>query len=74
MADIKTRDVVKGTIKKIDKAAIAADRMRAAYVQTKEKAEHTSMCFPDLQFGLLVLWRRLRNHLSAGFLSNFHSL
>ena len=41
MADIKTRDVVKGTIKKIDKAAIAADRMRSAYVQTKEKAEHT---------------------------------
>lgn len=34
MADIKTRDVVKGTIKKIDKAAIAADRMRSAYVQT----------------------------------------
>lgn len=42
MADIKTRDVVKGTIKKIDKAAIAADRMRSAYVQTKEKAEHTT--------------------------------
>ena len=42
MADIKTRDVVKGTIKKIDKAAIAADRMRSAYVQTKEKAEHAT--------------------------------
>lgn len=42
MSDIKTRDVVKGTIKKIDKAAIAADRMRSAYVQTKEKAEHTT--------------------------------
>ena len=42
MADIKTRDVVKGTIKKIDKAAIAASRMRSAYVQTKEKAEHTT--------------------------------
>ena len=42
MADIKTRDVVKGTIKKIDKAAIAADRMRSAYVQAKEKAEHTT--------------------------------
>ena len=42
MADIKTRDVVKGTIKKIDKAAIAADRMRSAYVHTKEKAEHTT--------------------------------
>ena len=39
MADIKTRDVVKGTIKKIDKAAIAADRMRSAYVLTKEKAD-----------------------------------
>ncbi len=38
MAKIKTRDVVKGTIKKIDKAAIAADRMSSAYVQTKEKA------------------------------------
>ena len=37
MADIKTRDVVKGTIKKIDKAAIAADRMRSAYVQAKER-------------------------------------
>ena len=42
MPKIKTRDVVKGTIKKIDKAAIAADRMRSAYVQTKEKAEHTT--------------------------------
>ena len=42
MADIKTRDVVKGTIKKIDKAAIAAGRMRSAYVQTKEKAEHAT--------------------------------
>lgn len=42
MADIKTRDAVKGTIKQIDKAAIAADRMRVAYVQTKEKAEHST--------------------------------
>lgn len=42
MADIKTRDAVKGTIKQIDKAAIAADRMRSAYVQTKEKAEHST--------------------------------
>ena len=42
MADIKTRDVVKGTIKTLDKASIAADRMRSAYVQTKEKAEHAT--------------------------------
>lgn len=42
MADIKTRDMVKGTIKTIDKAAVAADRMRSAYIQTKEKAEHST--------------------------------
>lgn len=42
MADIKTRDAVKGTIKQIDKAAIATDRMRSAYIQTKEKAEHST--------------------------------
>ena len=39
MADIKTRDVVKGTIKTIDKAAIASERMKAAYAKTKDKAE-----------------------------------
>ena len=32
MADIKTRDAVKGTIKTIDKAAIASERMKSAYV------------------------------------------
>ena len=40
MADIKTRDVVKGTIKTIDKAAVAGERMKDAYVRTKDKAEH----------------------------------
>ena len=39
MADIKTRDAVKGTIKTIDKAAVASERMKAAYAKTKEKAE-----------------------------------
>lgn len=39
MADIKTRDAVKGTIKIIDKAAIASERMKSAYVGIKEKAE-----------------------------------
>ena len=33
MADIKTRDAVKGTIKTIDKAAIASERMKSAYVE-----------------------------------------
>ena len=40
MPDIKTRDVVKGTAKAIDKSAIAAERMKDAYVRTKDKAEH----------------------------------
>ena len=39
MADIKTRDAVKGTIKTIDKAAIASERMKSAYVEIKERAE-----------------------------------
>ena len=39
MADIKTRDAVKGTIKTIDKAAIATERMKSAYAKTKDKAE-----------------------------------
>ena len=39
MPDIKTRDVVKGTVKVIDKSAVAAERMKDAYVRTKDKAE-----------------------------------
>ena len=39
MADIKTRDAIKGTIKTIDKAAIASERMKSAYAKTKDKAE-----------------------------------
>jgi len=39
MADIKTRDIVKGTIKTIDKAAVASERMKNAYAKTKDKAE-----------------------------------
>ena len=40
MPDIKTRDVVKGTMKVIDKSAVAAERIKDAYVRTKDKAEH----------------------------------
>ena len=39
MADIKTRDAVKGTIKTIDKAAVASERMKSAYSKIKDKAE-----------------------------------
>lgn len=33
MTDIKTRDAVKGTIKTIDKAAVAGQRMKQAYME-----------------------------------------
>ncbi len=39
MADIKTRDAVKGTIKTIDKAAVASERMKSVYSKIKDKAE-----------------------------------
>ena len=40
MPDTKTRDAVKGTVKVIDKSAVAAERMKDAYIRTKDKAEH----------------------------------
>ena len=39
MADIKTRDAVKGRIKTIDKAAVASERMKSTYAGIKEKTE-----------------------------------
>lgn len=42
MADIKTRDLAKDTIKTIDKAAVAGERMKRAYISTKERAEHST--------------------------------
>lgn len=41
MADIKTRETVKVTIKTLDKAAIAGQKMKQAYIATKDKAEHS---------------------------------
>ena len=37
VADIKTRDTVKGTIKTLNKAAIAGQKMKQAYIATKAK-------------------------------------
>ena len=42
MPDIKVKDVTKGTVKAIDKSATAAQRMKNAYIRTKEKAEHSA--------------------------------
>lgn len=39
MSKIKTREVVKGTVKTLDKSAITAERMKDAFIRTKEKAE-----------------------------------
>lgn len=38
---IKTKDNAKGTIRTIDKAAVATQRMKQAYIATKEKAERS---------------------------------
>ncbi len=37
---IKTRSVADKTIKAIDKAAVASERMKEAYIRTKDKGEH----------------------------------
>lgn len=41
MPDIKTGDVVKGTIKAVDETAVAGERVKDAYVRMKEKCEHS---------------------------------
>lgn len=40
MPNIKTRSVADKTIKAIDKAAVASERMKEAYIRTKDKGEH----------------------------------
>ena len=39
--DIKTKEVLQGTIKTVDRTAMAGQRMKDAYIQTKHKAEHS---------------------------------
>ena len=41
MPDIKTKDVVLGTIKTVDRNALAGQRMKNAYVSAKNRAEHS---------------------------------
>lgn len=42
MPNIKVKDVAKGTVKAIDKSATAAQRMKNAFIRTKEKAEQSA--------------------------------
>ena len=41
MPDIKTKDVVLGTIKTVDRSALAGQRMKDAYVRARNKAEQS---------------------------------
>lgn len=41
MPDIKTKDVVLGTIKTVDRSALAGQRMKDAYVHARSKAEQS---------------------------------
>lgn len=65
MADIKTRDMVKGTIKTIDNAAVAVDCMRVAFVQTKEKAGEDSGTGMTMQTVVQEINTELQNKKSA---------
>ena len=42
MADLKTRRAVKGTVKTIDRAAVAAEHLKSAAVRTKDAAERSA--------------------------------
>lgn len=42
MPDIKTKDTDKKSIRTLDKAKAASARMKQAYIQTKDKAEHST--------------------------------
>ena len=42
MADLKTRKAVEGTVKTIDRAAVAAERLKSAAVRTKDAAERSA--------------------------------
>ena len=39
--DIKTKDVLQGTIKTVDRTAMTGQRLKEAYIQTKHNAEHS---------------------------------
>jgi len=41
MPEIKTKDVVGGTVKTVDQTALAGQRMKKAYIKTRKAAEHS---------------------------------
>ena len=51
MADIKTREVMKGTIKTFDRAEAAAHRIKEGSIRTKESAEEAYQAKEDSPSG-----------------------
>ena len=56
MPDIKLRTAAEKTVKTIDKSAIAAQRMKNAYVQAKEKAEQSAPADQESPEGYAAGW------------------
>lgn len=50
MPDIKTRDIAKGTIKTIDKSAVAAERMKSTFMfkRNRHLVNGSSVCIAYL--------------------------
>ena len=65
MADIKTKDNAKGTIRTIDKAAVATQRMKQAYIATKEKAELIRVGRTEKEIQLELDYYMLKNGAEA---------
>mgnify|MGYP007091817598 CR=1 FL=1 len=56
MADIKTKDTRKGTIKTIDNASVATQRMKQTYIASKEKEERTRIVLASVQWFFSILY------------------
>lgn len=58
MADIKTKDSNKGTIKALDKAAIATQRMKQSYIAARIRRSIPSMPIRTLRRNTLpIKWK-----------------
>jgi len=56
MPEIKTREIAKGTVKAIDKSAVAAERIKSAYIRTKDKKRNSGIyCVAFLLLYILIL-------------------
>lgn len=72
MADLKTRRAVKGTVKTIDRAAVAAERLKSAAVRTKDAAERSAVLLRRLlrRSTALSSWSARRKGQAPSWASN----